>query len=293
MMKTNPLVTIVIPAYNHENFIIEAIESILSQSYDNIDLVIINDGSTDKTNEKIIKLASICKNRFKNFSYTNRENKGLLKTLKEMENSIKGKYFSVLYSDDIFTKDRITKQVKALEENEEYAMCYGKMIGIDQDSNIIKHYKYKHSKSGHIFNKLLNRNFITAPTVMMRTEKFISVGGYDLNYAYDDYPLWLKLAQKNKILFLNEELVFYRTHQNNVSSDIIQTIKFTEKVLLSWKNEPAFKSAIKRFYLRSFYNLVKEKEKCKTEAKEYMLKALPYSFYDPRFLKALFRYFIL
>lgn len=291
-MKTEPLVTILMPAYNHEDFIQEAINSLIKQSYKNIELFITNDGSTDNTENMIQAMYDECTKRFVNFKYINRANKGLVHTLKEMEHLINGKYLTVLYSDDIFTKDRIQKQVEALENNKDYAMCYGRMTGIDLESNIIKHYKYKHAKSGYVFNELLKRNFVTAPTVMMRTDKFKSVGGYDLNYEYDDYSLWLKLSHKNKILFLNEELVYYRTHPNNVSSDIVQTIKFTESVLLSWNKEPAFKSAIKRFYLRSFYNLVKEKANYKAEAKEYMLKSLPYSFYDPRFLKALFRYYL-
>ena len=103
-MIINPLVTVLIPAYNHENFICEAINSLITQSYDNIEVVITNDGSTDNTHEKIMQLYNECTNRFVSFKYINQENNGLIKSLKAMEQYINGKYITVLYSDDIFIK---------------------------------------------------------------------------------------------------------------------------------------------------------------------------------------------
>jgi alpha-1,3-rhamnosyltransferase len=291
MLSNKPLVTVLVPAYNHENFIEEAIESIITQSYKNIELIITNDGSLDKTNEKILSMEDKCKNRFVNFKYINRANKGLLMTLKEMEALINGKYMTLCYSDDIYLQNRISKQVSTLEENENYALCYGKMVGIDENSKIVKgEYKSKYSKSGFVFDQLLERNFIPAPTVMMRTDIFKSVGGYDLGFYYDDYPLWLKIAYDHPIKYIDESLVYYRTHGENVSSDILRTISFQEKVLLSWINERGFKRAIKKFYLRSFYNLAKCGVEHKIKTREYMLKSMPYSWYDPRFIKAFIRY---
>ncbi|WP_152184314.1 glycosyltransferase [Sulfurimonas indica] len=292
-MKEQPLVTVLMPAYNHASFIKEAIESLIEQDYTNIEFIITNDGSTDNTHDVIMELDNICKTRFSKFQYINRRNKGLIKTLKEMETLINGKYLSILYSDDIFTKNKITKQVNALENNQDYALCFGNMIGIDDNSNIVKKYKTKYAKSGNVFNDLLIRNFIPAPTVMMRTKAFKSVGGYDLNFEYDDYPLWLKIAHKYKVLYLNEDLVFYRSHDNNVSSNMLRTLKLTENVLLSWRDEPIFLKAIKRFYLRAFYNLAKYEPQHKQATKEYMNKALASSWYDPRFIKAVLRYYLL
>ena len=289
-MKNEPLVTILVPAYNHEDFIYEVINSIISQPYKNIEVIITNDGSTDNTHDKIMELYEKCEKRFVSFKYINKENEGLLKSLKDMESLINGKYLTIFYSDDIYTENRIQKQVDALENNKEYALCYGKMIGIDKDSNIIKRYKSKHCKSGYVFDKLLERNFIPAPTVMIRTEVFNSVGGFDLTFIYDDYPLWLKIAHDNKILFLDEDLIYYRTHDNNISSGLIQTITTVEKILLTWNDEPVFNSVMKKFYLKSFYELVRSHQNYKKEAKNYMMKALS-SWYHPKFIKAVLRYY--
>lgn len=292
-MSTKPLVTILMPAYNHANFVKEAIESLIEQDYENIEFYIINDGSTDNTHEVISKLFDKCKRRFTNFEYIHRPNKGLIPTLKELEQFITGEYMSLLYSDDIYTKERIQIQINELIQNKDYAMCYGNMLGIDETSKVVKKYKNKHKKSGYIFNDLMLRNIVTAPTVMMRTNVFKSVGGYDLNFDYDDYPLWLKIAHTHKILYLDEYLVFYRMHGNNVSSDILRTIALSEKVLLSWKKEKIFKRAIKRFNLLSFYNLAKYPKEYKDKTYEYMIKSLPHSWYDPRFIKSVFRYYFL
>ena len=178
----------------------------------------------------------------------------------------------------------------SLEANTDYALCYGKMIGIDKDSNEIKKYKSKHSKSGFVFDDLLLRNFIPAPTVMMKTEVFYSVGGFDTMFMYDDYPLWLKIAKFNQILFIDEYLVYYRTHDDNISSELFRTINEVEKILLSWSNESGFNKTIKNFYLKSFYELARSDYNYKKEAKVFMIKAIN-SFFHPKFIKALIRYY--
>ena len=94
-MKNNSLVTVIMPAYNHEKYIKEAIESIINQDYKNIELIITNDGSSDTTNDVILSLANRCEERFINFKYISRANKGLINTLKEMEQFIDGKYFTI------------------------------------------------------------------------------------------------------------------------------------------------------------------------------------------------------
>lgn len=286
-MNNNPLVSVFMPAYNHEEFVGLAIKSLLDQNYDNIEFIIINDGSTDETHQQIMKYYDVCKKKFQKFTYINRKNIGLLNTLKEMESLLSGKYLTILYSDDIFINDRIVKQVNALELNPDYALCYGKMIGINKNNEEIKKYKTKHTASGNVFAKLLKRNFIPAPAVMFKIEILLNLGGYDTSFEYDDYPLWLKIAHKNKILFLDEYLVKYRTHDNNLSNDLLKTITNVEKILDTWKKEKEYNKVIKSFYRKSFYELAKRNE-FKSEAKIYMLKSLK-SWYDPRFIKSVFR----
>ena len=290
MSSNNKLVTVWIPAYNHENFIQETINSVINQTYDNIELIIINDGSPDNTHEKIMELYDKCKNRFKRFEYISRENRGLLATIKEIELLAKGYYISGCASDDFYTKDKIEKQVTALDNNPGYALCYGKMISVDENSKIMsKHYTTKYNKSGYLFEKLLYRNFITAPTVMMVRDALNEVGGHDTRYKIDDHPLWLKLSKKYKFIYLDEDLVYYRDHENNTSKNISFMVEENEKILADYSDEAIYPSVIQRHNLYCFNQLVRENEK--ELAKKYMLKALPGSWYHPKFYKGVLRYF--
>ena len=289
-MDNLPLVTVLIPAYNHEKYVNETLLSIINQTYNNIELIILNDGSTDNTGEVISQLGERCNKRFINFEYINRENKGLLNTLKEMESCISGKYFMTFASDDISLPQRIEKQVDILEKNSEYAMCYTSLKYIDHNSVILdKPHKIKHCKTGNVFKNLLYQNFIPAPTVMMRSSVFKELNGYSSDFDFEDYPLWLKIAYKHKIIFLNQKLVHYRLHPNNMSKNLIKTILAVEALLYSWKNETVFPKVIKKFYLNSFYELARSKEDYKDEIVTFKNKALK-SWYHPKFIKALYRY---
>ena len=289
MSSTNKLVTVRISAYNHENFIQETINSVIDQSYDNIELLIINDGSPDKTHDKIMELYDKCEQRFKRFEYINRENRGLIASLNELKDLAKGYYITGCASDDFYTKDRIEKQVAGLENHPEYAMCYGNMLSVDQNSNVIPAlYTKKYYKSGDLFDDLLFRNFITAPTVMMKKSVLDEMGGFDPRYKIEDHPMWLKIARKYKILYIDEDLVYYRDHDNNMSKNISFMIEENEKMLNDYSDEPTYKKVITRHYLYSFVQLVKAKEK--KLARVYMRKAFRGSWYHPKYIKALIRY---
>ena len=119
------LISIVIPAYNHEKYIEECIESIISQTYKNIELIIINDGSTDLTAEKIQSKAKDCKRRFKKFIFIDKENEGVSKTLNKGCLKSKGKFIVFCASDDSFTHDAIKTMHDFLKSNPEYVLAVG------------------------------------------------------------------------------------------------------------------------------------------------------------------------
>lgn len=288
-MSSDKLVTVWIPAYNHEKYIQETINSVINQTYKNIELIIINDGSPDKTDEKIMELYDKCKERFERFEYISRENRGLVNTINELNQLAKGYYITGLASDDFYAPTKIEKQVEALEKNSEYAMCYSNMIGVDKDSNIILNkYKNKYVKSGYIFEDILFRNFITAPTVIIKKSILDEVGEYEIKYKIEDHPMWLKISKKYKILYLDEDLVYYRDHDSNMSKNSEFMVEEMEKILNDYSDEPIYKKAIQRHHLYSFIQLVKANKK--ESAKKYMLKSLPHSWYHPKFIKGVIRY---
>lgn len=269
----NKLVTVCIPAYNHAQYIEETINSIINQTYQNIELLIINDGSPDQTDEKIKSLIEVCRKRFIRFEYINRKNKGLMNTLKEFETLMNGYYICVVASDDYFDITKVEKQVDILEKYSDYAMCYTRSISVDNNSNIIGESNVKYNKSGFIFKQLLMRNFIPALTVMLRKDIFDSVGGYDLAFKYEDYPLWLNIAYKYKIYYLDEKLAYYRRHETNMSHNLILIDDEHEKLLHKWSKEKGYQQAINYFYFKRIRQYIEIKD---LKLTEYYIKKLSY-----------------
>ncbi len=101
MNKQKPLVSVVIPCYNHENFVQDSIQSVIDQTYQNIELIIIDDGSKDGSVEKIQEMIPACQERFVRFEFRHRPNKGLSATLNEALEWCEGEYYSPIASDDI------------------------------------------------------------------------------------------------------------------------------------------------------------------------------------------------
>jgi alpha-1,3-rhamnosyltransferase len=280
----NPLISIIIPSYNHEKYVGVAIESIYTQTYKNFELIVIDDGSSDNSHNILINLQ-----KKYHFTYIHRKNKGLIKTLNEALELSKGEYFTMLGSDDYYKNNKLELQINFFKKNPDYVLCYGNITFIDSNGEILKNGKIKKFKSGKIFNDLLYENFIPLPTIMLKTS-IIKEFKFDEKFFLEDYPLLLKIAKKYKIGFLENSLTFYRLHENNVSSNIIKMITEVENILAIYKTEIGYKKAISKWYLRWFTDLAKTNYKDFTY--KYMIKSLPSSFYKPKFLKAVFRYFL-
>ena len=121
----HPLVTIAIPSYNHGQYIQDAIKSALNQSYENIELIIIDDGSTDTSIEKIKPLIAQCKERFVRFEFRYRANRGLCNTLNEALEWAEGQFFCTLASDDIIFPEKTRLQLEAFQQDPDIVCICG------------------------------------------------------------------------------------------------------------------------------------------------------------------------
>ena len=131
-VKNNELISVIVPAYNHENYIEECIDSIINQSYKNIELIILNDGSKDKTAEKIKLKSQECKIRFKRFVFIDKKNNdGVAKTLNKGCSIAEGKYLTICASDDSFVFNAFEIMYDFLENNQEYVLAVGDNYFID------------------------------------------------------------------------------------------------------------------------------------------------------------------
>jgi len=239
-----PLVSVIIPCYNHEKYVKEAIESVVQQTYENIELIIINDGSTDNSHKMILGAADVCKDRFKRFRYINKENEGIAKTANVGINLAKGVYISFLASDDIIMSDKIEVLVNEFENlSDNYAVVGGDAQFISGKGNEIYldehgvshlekkkefyssffayHTRYRtdfnYKKEFGLYKTFLLGNYIPAMSALIKKQALVNVGLFDEGNFIEDYDIWLKLSKKYKFKYINRSVAYYRLHCNNFS----------------------------------------------------------------------------
>ena len=231
-----PLVSAIIPSYNHENYIEECVLSIVNQTYKNIELIVIDDGSTDRSREILERLQ-----KQYGFVLVFQENHGVCKTMNKAIRLGHGKYISGSGSDDFLALDKIEKQVRFLEENPDYDMVFGKVYMVDEKSQIIENLKifepFNEPVKDIPFDLLIENNRIPAMTVTMRRDIWEKCGGYSENTIIEDFDLWLKIAYYGKIAYLNDYFAYYRWHWQNASTHVLKFYKATWELVYSWKDK--------------------------------------------------------
>lgn len=276
MIETSPLVSIVVPSYNHEKYIQETIESIVNQTYDNIELIVIDDGSKDNSPQIIQKLS-----KKYGFKFIHRPNKGLSATLNEGIKLSKGKYWSACASDDVLILDKIAIQVGFMENNLEYGMCFSKIIAFNERGEKTKN-NPKYAKSGWLFKDILyQRLTIPAASILTRKEVFDRVGLYDENLFVEDWDMFLKIANKYQIGFVNQYLAYYRLHDSNISHQKSKTYGAQKKTLEKWSGSKYYKKASIYYELKFF---IYDASSNKIKATKYLFTHLQY-FYYRRFIR--------
>ena len=210
-MNSNPLVSVLMPVYNGEQFLHEAIESILQQTYLNFELLIINDGSTDSSERIILSYPDTRIKYVKNES-----NIKLIATLNKGFALAQGKYIVRMDADDYSVKERLQKQVAFMEANPEVTLAgsWFETIG-DEPSRVVKY----ESDVTFIRFKMLYQTQFCHPSVILRksvTDQMPVL--FDRDYIHaEDYELFSRIAYAFRVSNLPEVLLKYRTHSGNVS----------------------------------------------------------------------------
>jgi glycosyltransferase involved in cell wall biosynthesis len=239
-MHDTPLVSVIIPCYNHENYVEQCVLSVINQTYKNIQLIVIDDGSKDNSNQVLTALSSQY-----HFTYEHRLNHGLTKTLNyAIKKYAAGKYIAVIASDDYWELDKIGKQVTFMETHEDYGMCCGMAKIVDGDNNL-RGIIGKNIKDADLtLDNLLLVNKVPALTAMYKRDAFLKLNGYDEDLYFEDWNLWLKIAQHYKIGIIREILGYYRLHEGNMSGKSFVMIENHIKLLKKWSHHPNFKKAM-------------------------------------------------
>jgi glycosyltransferase involved in cell wall biosynthesis len=266
-----PLVSVIMPSYNYEGYISEAIESVLNQTFNDFELIIIDDASKDNS-KKIIQ--SFDKKNIKIRSFFHKKNQGLAKTVNECIKKAKGKYISYFSSDDIWSKEKLEKQLEILEKDEDLIVWSEGLI-VDAKSDFTGelftqiHSALNRKKSGDIFEELLKNNYICGQSLIYKRENLKNVR-FDEHLKYlGDYKFIVDLAKEYKFYFIPEPLVMYRIHgRNTIFSDRIgwkkEDIRIRNYFLQEYGDEISYK--VKGRILLNIskgYSYIGEKEKAK------------------------------
>ncbi|HUX35674.1 MAG TPA: glycosyltransferase [Candidatus Paceibacterota bacterium] len=211
---SKPLVSILIPAYNAEKFVKAAIDSALGQTYKNIEVVVINDGSTDGTAEAVKPYLSD-----KRIIYFEQPNGGISKARNKAFELSHGDYITFLDADDLEAPSKVEDEVNFLESHKDYGVAYCRVLSFYDDAPDKKYGYDRTMPSGDIFRELLRHQFINPGSVMMRRDVFASENGFNPDFRdAEDWDLWRRLSYKGvKFGYVDKPLHYNRMSRKSLS----------------------------------------------------------------------------
>jgi len=249
MEYQNPLVSIIIPTYNRSAFTVRAVNSVLAQTYKNLESIVVDDGSTDDTQDKLLAYS----NRVK---YYYKENNGVCSARNVGIAHAQGEIVGLLDSDDCYLPDKVREGVEFFNKNLDYGMVHTDAFWIDSHDHILKVNKHPGRKHvGTITKHLIMKNFICNPTVMLRRECLKKVGPYDESlFLPADWDMWLRISEHYKIGYIAKPLSKYRVISNSCFNDLERTRRETMIVLMKlFDRNPDWPERLKNNAYASFH----------------------------------------
>lgn len=206
------MVSIILPTYNRAEYLGEAISSVFGQSFSNFELIVVDDGSTDRTS-RLVK--QFCDPRL---IYLHQSNKGRSAARNYGLTKAVGAYIAFLDSDDVYLEGKLEQQVAYLDEHPEFGMVYTSAYCIDSDGNLLDEQPYFAHAEGNIYAQIafFQPLTITLPTVMVRREVLGAVGYFDeAMERFEDTDLWRRIAKRYPVGAINVPTCRLRTHKDN------------------------------------------------------------------------------
>ncbi len=277
--------SVIIPAYNYGRYIRKAVDSVLSQTEKDVEVIVVDDGSTDNTQEI---LETEYKDKIKYFRQKNQgapvaRNKGIEEST--------GKYIVFLDADDALFPENIEKKAAFLDNNPDCGWVFSSFSKFTEGQHKRVQESFTRTGSaaeegltGDIFKKLATGRMISTPTVMVRREILDQSGWFDVELrCLQDYDLWLRIAKISKVGFINEELCEVLYHEGSISTATSQEKNFQARVRINAKIEKMYPEILKE--ARPFWSKIKAdeynfrclqslREKKRLDALKYLFKSL-------------------
>jgi len=226
-----PQVSVIIPTYNRAHVLGEAIESVLAQTYDDLELIVVDDGSQDGTRDVVASYSS-------RLTYLYQENRGVSAARNRGIEQARGSYLSFLDSDDLWLKEKLYLQMECMKEQPEILICYTDEIWIRKGvrvNQMKKHRKY----SGMIFEYCLPLCIVSPSSVLINRQLLDEVGVFDETLEVcEDYDLWLRISARYPIQFIEKPLIVKRGgHEDQLSKKGKGQDRFRIKALVKLLKE--------------------------------------------------------
>jgi glycosyltransferase involved in cell wall biosynthesis len=208
-----PRVSIIMPVLNGERYINESIESILGQTYQDFELIVVDDGSTDRTPELIRAFSHRT-----NLKYVRHaERQGIARSVNDGVRNSSGELIAFLDHDDTWFPNFLETQVGHLDQHPEVAMVHSDFQTIDADGNVLQPSvaalrDQDARPSGYVFPRLFMDSFIVGDSAVIRKECWEKLGGFDESIRFGDYLLWMRIARHHRIDYVPKVLTQYRLH---------------------------------------------------------------------------------
>jgi len=254
-MNNNPLISVITPVYNREKYIKRAIKSALEQTYQKIEIIIIDDGSNDNTKEVIRPYLSD-----KRIRYFYQKNQGVTKARNNGIRVANGKYIALLDSDDFWKNaQKLEKQIKFLEEHLDYTLIGGGIIRIDERGKELSRILNPETDKV-IRNSMLFSCLIAPSTAVFRKDGWKRVGGFDENCPdlSEDWDLFLKLGELGKLYNFQQYFLYYlQGEQNRSNFNRRPNLKYNIGLIKKYRDDyPGYQKALFIHWAYYFYSFV-------------------------------------
>ena len=210
----HPMISIITPTFNRADFIIKALESVKVQTYENFEHIIVDDGSTDDTRERLKPFL-----KDPRFHYFYQENQGQSTARNLALSKMRGEFVCFLDSDNFWVHDKLADQISILYEKPGVDVVYGDLITINQAGEEMSRQNIPRF-SGSISLQMLKDNCVSMNTAMARRKCFDELGGMSGKYRVaDDYDLWLRFSARYRFQYVPQYFAYYRVMEKQISSD--------------------------------------------------------------------------
>mgnify|MGYP003675035063 FL=1 len=228
----NPLVSIITPTYNRAEFIEQAVNSVLAQTYTNFELLIVDDGSTDNTRDLLEPALTDSRVR-----YSRQENQGQSVARNRALSEAKGDFVCFLDSDNYWPTEKLEKQVALFRQQPDYDVIYGDVVVIDEvGAEVTRNNMRRYS--GQIARYMIRDNCVSMNTAMARRRCFDELGAMSgKRRVADDYDLWLRFSARFRFLYVPEFFAYYRVMDDQISSDKTRRFDSNWQIITDFRRE--------------------------------------------------------